>query len=222
MPPCGLTYQDDLIWMKCSFWAKFFAAFGILRISLEAAEICQYKPWRRPISKSFLYLKIHPKFKNQQKIWPKTYIWVDFGQWVTPNKGENWPQSFKFWKSDVLYCSSGVPALIPSSPEPEMFLRTCLTIARYMVKTIGRSLGSKNWPQSRKNQQKTAKIDVFWKKLENRVLHAEMAYFTSSGDPDSYFMVKIAIFRGPGWYLAVLGCHLYMSVLVVYLCDVLF
>ena len=94
-----------------------------------------------------------------------------------------------------------------------------------MVKTIGRSLGSKNWPQSRKNQQKTAKtakIDVFWKKLENRVLHAEMAYFTSSGDPDSYFMVKIAIFRGPGWYLAVLGCHLYMSVLVVYLCDVLF
>ena len=149
--------------MKCLFWAIFFAGFGILRISLEAAEICQGNPWTRPISKIFLYLKIHPKLKNQQKIWPKTYIWGDFGQWGSPNKGENWPRSFKFWKSDVLHCSSVVPAPILSFPGPEIFLRTCLTIARSMAETIGSSLGSQNWPQSRKNQPKSAKNEILWK-----------------------------------------------------------
>ena len=35
-----LTWQDDPVGMKWSFKAIFFADFGILRISLEAAEIC--------------------------------------------------------------------------------------------------------------------------------------------------------------------------------------
>ena len=164
LPPCVLTYQDDLIWMKCSFWAKFFAAFEILRISLEAVEICQYKPWRRPISKSFLYLKIAKKFKDQQKIWPKTYVLMGFGQWPPPYKGENGAQSSKSWKCDVLHCSSGLPAPTSSFPVPEIFLRMCLTIARSMAGSIGRSLGPKNWPQSRKKQTKRAKIALFWKK----------------------------------------------------------
>ena len=98
-----------------------------------------------------------------------------------------------------------MPAPIPSFPGPEIFLRTCLTIASSMAKTIRSSLGSQNRPQSRKNQSKSTKIDLFWKKVQNPVLHAEMAYLTLSEDPDSHFMVKNSIFRGLGRYLAVLG-----------------
>ena len=60
------------------------------------------------------------------------------------------------------------------------------------------------------------------KKVQNRVLHAEMAYLTLFEDLDSLFMVKDSIFRGLGRYLAVLGCYLFMSVLMVYCGDVLF
>ena len=58
--------------------------------------------------------------------------------------------------------------------------------------------------------------------MKNRVFHAEIANYSLSEDPDTHFMVKITIFRGLGRYLALLGCHLYMSVLMVYHGDVLF
>ena len=80
-------------------------------------------------------------------------------------------------------------------------------------------------PKLTPKPEKTVKIDqnrLFLEKVQNHVLHAEMAYLTLSEDPDSLFMVKDSIFRGLGRYLAVLGCYLYMSVLMVYLCDVLF
>ena len=72
------------------------------------------------------------------------------------------------------------------------------------------------------HQPKSAKIDFFWKKVQICVLQAEMACLTLSGDRDSHFVVKSLILRGLGQYLAVLGCHLYISVLMVYLCEVLF
>ena len=82
---------------------------------------------------------------------------MGFGQWHSPYKGENWAQSFKFWKFDILHCSSGLPAPTSSFPRPEIFLRMCLTIALSMVGTIGRSLGTKNWPQSWEKQPKKSK-----------------------------------------------------------------
>ena len=44
--------------------------------------------------------------------------------------------------------------------------------------------------------EKSAKISqnqCFLKNVENRALHVEMAYFTLSEDPDSHFIVKMAI-----------------------------
>ena len=63
-------------------------------------------------------------------------------------------------------------------------------------------------PKLTPKSEKPAKIDqkrLFLEKVQNRVLHAEMAYLTLSEDLDSLFMVKDSIFRGLGRYLAVLG-----------------
>ena len=177
------------------------------------------------MGKIFLYLKIHPKLKNQQKIWPKIYIWGDFGQWGSPNKGENWPQSFKFWKSDVLHCSSVVPAPIPSFPGPEIFLRTCLTIASSMAKTIGSSLGSQNWPQSRKKQSKSTEINQNWLFLEKSSksrFACRNGLFNFVWGPWLTFYGKKFHFQGSRTISSCIRFHLYMSVLMVYPCDVLF
>ena len=133
---------------------------------------------------------------------------MGFGQWHSPYKGENWAQSLKSWKCDVLAYSSGLSAPTSSFPEPKIFLRMCLTIARSMAGSIGWSLGPKNWPQSRKKHPKWSKITLVRKKVQKKFWHAEMTNFTQSEDPDTYFRVKITIFRGLGWHLDVLGWYL--------------
>ena len=62
----------------------------------------------------------------------------------------------------------------------------------------------------------------FSEKFKDRVFHVEVANFSSSEDPDTHFIVKIIIFSGIEWHLAVLGCLLYMSLLMVYNSDVQF
>ena len=122
---------------------------------------------------------------------------MGFGQWHSPYKGENWAQSFKFWKFDVLHCSSGLPAPTSSFPRPKIFLRMCLTIALSMAGTNGRSLGTKNWPQSQEKQPKKAKMGQnfdFLKKPKNH-------FFTIKCVSGSSYRLKLVIHSCKNWFL---------------------
>ena len=141
---------------------------------------------------------------------------MGFGQWHSPYKGENWAQSLKSWKCDVLAYSSGLSAPTSSFPEPKIFLRMCLTIACSMAGSFGWSLGPKNGPQSRKKRPKWSKITLFWKKLKISFVREKWPLLLRSEAPDTYFRVKITIFRGLGWHLAVLGWYLCILVLMVW------
>ena len=78
--------------------------------------------------------------------------------------GETWPQSLTFWKCHVLHCTSGLGGPILSNPNPEIFLRACLTIADSMVESTRRSLVGQNWPWSCPTPLKMAKFKNFWYK----------------------------------------------------------
>ena len=82
LPPHGLSYQDDLIYVKHPLQAKFFATFQIFKLSSRASEKWSNMCWGRPINKTFFSSKIAQKFKSLPKIWPKTYVL----RWILANR----------------------------------------------------------------------------------------------------------------------------------------
>ena len=67
LPACGGRYQDDLIYIKRPFLAKFFADFEIFRLSLAAAEIEPKTCYTHPINKIFFPSKISQKNFGSKK-----------------------------------------------------------------------------------------------------------------------------------------------------------